>query len=92
MSKQGPQGHQEQVRMTAKEYRIMMGLDPEEGKAKIVVQEGEDDRPTLSNQFNSKASRIVLRMLWLAGWAWMIFTFGWVGHIAAVLARKGLRE
>lgn len=89
MSKQGQQGQQDQRdHMTAKEYRIMMGLDPVEGTAQVVVEE------TTDKVFNPATGprRVALRLIWLIGWAWMIFTFGWIGHIIANLTQKELKK
>ena len=44
--------------------------------------------PPLGDGFHRVAKRLALRLIWLAAWAWLIFTFGWVGHVAIRLIEK----
>ena len=81
---------QDQWRMTAKEYRLAMGLDQPDvtvDKTTIKVKKEENGLdPTRGPK------RIALWLLWLIAWAWMIFTFGWIGHVLANLTQKGLKK
>lgn len=78
----------DQIRMTAAEYREAMGLSPVESKTKVTVRH-EKEKP-LGDGFFSSMNRLTLRLLWLAGWAWMLFTFGWVGHVIVRLTERRL--
>ncbi len=77
-----------QIRMTAEEYREAMGLDPVESKTKVTVR--HEKQPPLGDKFAKGVDRLVLRTLWLAGWVWMIFTFGWLGHVIVRLTERRL--
>ena len=81
----------EQVRMTSVEYRKLMGLDETTStKTKVVVKEKERDG--LADGFILGMNRLVLRLIWLAGWAWMIFSFGWIGYAAIRITERQLNK
>lgn len=76
----------EQVRMSAAEYRDMMGLDPVVSK---VTVRHEKEKPLGDNFFKSM-NHLTLRTLWLIGWGWLFFTFGWVGHVIVRFTERRL--
>ena len=52
----------------------------------------EDQTVPIGDQFNDNMRRGVLRLVWLAGWAWMFFTFGWVGYFIVRFTEKELKK
>ena len=84
-------------RMTSTEYRLMMGLDDVPGeeplKVKITKKTKEPkQKPGLADGFLTGMNRMVYRLIWLAGWAWMLFTFGWVGHFMVTVTERKLKK
>lgn len=81
-----------QIRMTAAQYRTAMGLDPvTPEKTKVTVKHQKKDKP-LGESFNRGMSQLFVRLLWLAGWAWMLFTFGWIGHVIVKATERILKD
>lgn len=80
------------IRMTAVEYRKMMGLDPVTSDRVTVRKIKDPDQKIWGDTVNFKLRKLILFIIWFLGWAWMLFTFGWVGHIATVLAKKGMKH
>lgn len=79
--------------MTAAEYRKAMGLDPVESKkpgARVVQK--RDDSPAFGAAFNSSMMGATRRMIWLAGWAWMLFTSGFIGHLVVRWAESSMQK
>ena len=81
----------EQVRMSAAEYREAMGLDPVVSKTKVTVRHKDETTP-MGDSFIRGVRRFVIGMFWLAGWAWMLFTFGWIGHVVVQVTERMLNE
>lgn len=83
-----------QIRMTAAEYREAMGLDPVKPKTikGTITEQKKPADPAPGAGFNKGMERLFLRLLWLAAWAWMIFTFGWVGHVIVRLTERRLND
>ncbi len=77
--------------MSAAEYREMLGLDPVTSTKTKATIKSKGTEP-LGQTFNTKMRRLFLRLIWLGGWAWMIFTFGWPGYVITKLAERNLKK
>ena len=82
-----------QIHMTSVQYREAMGLDPTTPKADVkVTVKHKDETAPMGDSFIRGVRRFALRLFWLAGWAWMLFTFGWVGHVIVQITERMLNE
>ncbi len=45
-----------------------------------------------ADKFNEKLVRLLLWMLWVAAWAWQVFTFGWPSAILIKILDKKLAK
>jgi len=52
----------------------------------------KDEKPPLGQTFDQTMKHGFLRIMWLAGWAWMFFTFGFVGHLIVKFTERRLKE
>ena len=52
----------------------------------------KNEKPPLGQKFNKTMANGVLRLIWLAGWVWLFFTFGWIGHIAIRFTERSLKK
>lgn len=82
----------EQVRMTAEEYRKLMGLDDKSvGKVTGTIRHVRNkEQPPLGDAFQRSLTNGLLRVFWLVSWAYLILTFGWVPHVYIRLVDRRL--